>query len=165
MKKILKLCLEKYILESYHLFKGDISINPFVPNAPFLYPLKTWENLRVFWCFQDVEKECIGNNILIIILRAKLIFIVNLPAPCISESWIWIFIFVFLCGTSKGFMKVLQGLHKTFWGTTKKWEDWKSKLIFSLCLGSVREGLISEAKFGDTPNRFPAMFDIELARF
>ena len=29
-------------------------INPFVPNAPFLYPLKT--------CFQGVEKECTGKE-------------------------------------------------------------------------------------------------------
>ena len=36
--------------------------NPFVPNASFLYPLKTEENLTVFWCFQGVEKGCIGNE-------------------------------------------------------------------------------------------------------
>ena len=36
-------------------------INPFVPNAPFLYPLKTSENRKVFWCFQGVEKGCIGK--------------------------------------------------------------------------------------------------------
>ena len=30
-------------------------VNPFVPNAPFLYSL-------VFWCFQVVEKGCIGNE-------------------------------------------------------------------------------------------------------
>ena len=30
------------------------SFNPFVPNAPFLYPLKT--------CFQVVERGCIGNK-------------------------------------------------------------------------------------------------------
>ena len=35
-------------------------INPFVPNAPFSYPLKTRENRMVFWCFQGVEKGCIG---------------------------------------------------------------------------------------------------------
>ena len=35
--------------------------NRFVPNAPFLYPLKTGK-LKVFWCFQGVEKECIGNK-------------------------------------------------------------------------------------------------------
>ena len=39
-----------------------IPFNPFVPNAPFLYPLKTSEKLSVFLCFQGVEKECIGNN-------------------------------------------------------------------------------------------------------
>ena len=36
--------------------------NPFVPNGPFLYPLKTSENLAVFWCFQGVKKGCIGNE-------------------------------------------------------------------------------------------------------
>ena len=37
--------------------------NPFVPNVPFLYPLKTLENLTAFWCFQGVEKGCIGNKL------------------------------------------------------------------------------------------------------
>ena len=36
--------------------------NPIVHNAPFLYPLKTSENLTVFWCFRGVEKGCIGNE-------------------------------------------------------------------------------------------------------
>ena len=31
-------------------------------NAPFLYPLKTSEKLRVFWCFQGVEKGYIRNE-------------------------------------------------------------------------------------------------------
>ena len=35
--------------------------NPFVPNAPLLFPLKTSENLAVF-CFQWVEKGCIHNE-------------------------------------------------------------------------------------------------------
>ena len=35
--------------------------NPFVSNAPFLYPLKTSENLMIF-CFQGVKKGCIGNE-------------------------------------------------------------------------------------------------------
>ena len=34
---------------------------PFVSNASFLYLLNT-ENRKVFWCFQDVEKGCIGNK-------------------------------------------------------------------------------------------------------
>ena len=37
-------------------------INSFVPNAPFMYPLKTSENHKVFWCFQGVEKGCIGDK-------------------------------------------------------------------------------------------------------
>ena len=37
-------------------------INPFVPNGPLLYPLKTSENRQVFWYFQGVEKGCIGNE-------------------------------------------------------------------------------------------------------
>ena len=48
-------------------------INPFIPNAPFIYPLKTPENLTVFWCFQGVEKGCIGykwiNSYLKLILK------------------------------------------------------------------------------------------------
>ena len=39
-----------------------IPFNPFIPNTPFLYPLKTSENLTFFWCFQGVEKGCIGNK-------------------------------------------------------------------------------------------------------
>ena len=38
-----KLLMVKYIC-SY-------SINPFVLNAQFLYPLKTSKNLTIFWCF------------------------------------------------------------------------------------------------------------------
>ena len=37
-------------------------INPFVPNAPFRYPLETSGNLKVLWCFQGLEKGCIGNK-------------------------------------------------------------------------------------------------------
>ena len=36
--------------------------NSFISNAPFLYPLKTSENLTIFWCFQRVEKGCIWNE-------------------------------------------------------------------------------------------------------
>ena len=36
--------------------------NPFVPNAPFLCPLKKSENLKVFWCFEGIEKGCIGDK-------------------------------------------------------------------------------------------------------
>ena len=41
-------------------------VNPFVPNAPFLYPLKTSENLTVFLRFSDVfsghRKGALGTN-------------------------------------------------------------------------------------------------------
>ena len=36
--------------------------NPFIPNAPSLYPLKTSENRKVFLCFQEVDKRYIGNK-------------------------------------------------------------------------------------------------------
>ena len=36
--------------------------NPFVSNEPFLHSLKTLKNREVFWCFQGVEKGCIGNK-------------------------------------------------------------------------------------------------------
>ena len=36
--------------------------NPFVPNAPFLYLLKTPENLTVLQCFQGLEKGWVGKE-------------------------------------------------------------------------------------------------------
>ena len=55
-------------------------INPFVPNAPFLYILKTSEN-RFFWCFQGVEKGCIGNEWVKLVISNKIVFISYLVAP------------------------------------------------------------------------------------
>ena len=40
----------------------SISFNPVVSNTLFLYPLKTSENRKVFWCFQGIEKGCIRNK-------------------------------------------------------------------------------------------------------
>ena len=37
-------------------------LNPFVPNEPFLYPLKTLESHKVFWCLQGLDKGCMGMN-------------------------------------------------------------------------------------------------------
>ena len=34
----------------------------FFPNAPVLYPLKTSENLMVFWCFQGYRKGTLGTK-------------------------------------------------------------------------------------------------------
>ena len=41
---------------------ASVGVNPFVPNAPFVYPLKTSKKHKVFWCFQGVDKEYIGNE-------------------------------------------------------------------------------------------------------
>ena len=54
-----------------------------------------------------------------------------LPARCISESCI----------------KGLEGLHRTFWGTTKKCENKNFQLIYYLRLGSGREGLNRSSGF------------------
>ena len=51
--------------------KSIFSLNPFVINATFLYPLKTSEKLTVFWCFQGLEKGCIGNEWAITNTRKK----------------------------------------------------------------------------------------------
>ena len=48
-------CL-KSIIEAF------FCINPFVPNASFLYILKTSKNRKVFWRFQRIENGCIGNK-------------------------------------------------------------------------------------------------------
>ena len=69
----------------------------------------------------------------------------TLPAPCILEICRKMKINVnFYFHTSlwylKRFYEGLQGLHKTFWGNTKKCEN-KCKLIFSLRPGSGWEGL------------------------
>ena len=71
-------------------------INPFVPNAPFLFPVKTSENLKVFWRFQGVEKLCIGNKWVNYSLATILIY----EAPTVRNTkkkfsikdfliWIW----------------------------------------------------------------------------
>ena len=60
-----------YVIQALSIFWNEnLSIRCFrflnslthVCNAPFLYPLKTSENLEVFWCFQGVEKGCIENK-------------------------------------------------------------------------------------------------------
>ena len=38
------------------------TFNPFVPSAPFLYPLKTSKNITIFEYFHGVEKGWIGNE-------------------------------------------------------------------------------------------------------
>ena len=69
-KKWLLFCVydeyRKYIASYLHTWNAKISwtffLNRFVPNAPFIYSLKTSENRKVFWCFQRVGKGSIGNK-------------------------------------------------------------------------------------------------------
>ena len=45
------------------IIAGKLLVNPFFPNAPFLYHLKTSANLTIFWCFQAAKKGCNGNEL------------------------------------------------------------------------------------------------------
>ena len=56
-----------YVREIFANFLYNAAItNPFDPNAPFLYPLKTSENHEAFFFFffffQGVEKGCLVNK-------------------------------------------------------------------------------------------------------
>ena len=57
-------------------FFYEIAFNLFVPNAPFLYPLKTSENREIFLCFQGVQKGCIGSEWIKHCL-SKVVFLAN----------------------------------------------------------------------------------------
>ena len=46
----------------YFELEGQTYFNPFFPNKFFSYPLKTWENLMVSSCVQEVRECRIGNN-------------------------------------------------------------------------------------------------------
>ena len=67
-------------------FYDSFQIKPFVPNAPFFYPLKTSQNRKVFWCFQGVEKECIGNK-WVKSFQANVFFDARLKYQRISGFW------------------------------------------------------------------------------
>ena len=58
------------------------NFNPFIPNVPFFYPLKTSENRKVFWCFQGIQKGCIGNECVWVKLVSKHVFV-----DLILQSW------------------------------------------------------------------------------
>ena len=51
-----------YLCQSMCFISTFRRLNPFVPNAPFLYSPKTSENRKVFLCFQGVEKGCTENK-------------------------------------------------------------------------------------------------------
>ena len=56
-----------------------------VSNAPFLYPVKTSENLTVFWSFQGVEKGYIWNKWVNSLYVSNFIFL-NAVIP-FNSSW------------------------------------------------------------------------------
>ena len=67
-KKVLKMfcfaikLFRKYVSTILELLSSKAeSLLPY-SNAPFLYSLKTSENGKIFWCFQGIEKGCIGNE-------------------------------------------------------------------------------------------------------
>ena len=46
----------------YYSNSANNFLNPFVPNAPFLYPLKTSQNLTVFYKFRGQRKGALETN-------------------------------------------------------------------------------------------------------
>ena len=58
-KKTISWRFENYVII---LLRSHHNLHPFVPYAPFLYPLKTSENRKNFWCFLGLEKGCTGNE-------------------------------------------------------------------------------------------------------
>ena len=52
----------KIIYSSTLAFVTFLLSHSFPMHPSFLYPLKTSKNLTVFWCFQGLEKGCIGNK-------------------------------------------------------------------------------------------------------
>ena len=55
-------CAFGYLKAKWAILTLKRRFDPFVPDAPFAYPLKTSQNLTVIWYFQGVEKGCIGNE-------------------------------------------------------------------------------------------------------
>ena len=111
------------------------------------------DQIRSFlWIWSHLRKKSLIENFIFcavsclagmstVVPLEKLTIILTLLAPCISESCIKIKInSIFHFQTSlwclKRFYEGFKGLHKTFWGNTKKCEN----KIF-LCPGSGREGL------------------------
>ena len=89
--------------------------------------LKAWLVISIFR-FHFVH---LIHQLLINFLFFLLEFFLTLFAPCISESWIKIKVKL-----NFYFHSSLWCLHKTFWGTTRKYEY--KNLVFSLCSGPGR---------------------------
>ena len=65
-----------------------IDMNPLVPNVPFLWLQKTSENREVFWFFQVVEKGCIGNKWVQVIVLFPRKFLRKSFWLTINKSWL-----------------------------------------------------------------------------
>ena len=77
------------------------SLNPFVPNTPFLYPLKKSANRKIFWCFQGVGEGHIGGNGLICfsehIASARCRKPLNIILVILGYTWDWFYMYVCDC--------------------------------------------------------------------
>ena len=65
-----------------------IGMNPLVPSVPFLWLQKTSENREVFWFFQVVEKGCIGNKWVQVIVLFPRKFLRKSFWLTINKSWL-----------------------------------------------------------------------------
>lgn len=62
LAKFLKSLFSFEICKQNKNFLNFKFIYPFVRNIPSLYPLKTLEHRKVFWCFQGVKKDALKTN-------------------------------------------------------------------------------------------------------
>ena len=53
-------------------------------------PLKTSENLAVFWCIQEVKKECIGNKWVNCVLFCTYFFVYWVSSSISVVSWVFL---------------------------------------------------------------------------
>ena len=115
--------------------RAIVELNPLVPNAPFLYPLKTSENLKVFWCFYGVQKGCIGNQ-----------WVKEHPMETLTHKSSWntipadgyVMIFHYISGKLYFFFfffyKYLNAFTQYFLKISLKqqfflWNSWKSRIV------------------------------------
>ena len=61
VQEFVKIESGRLLIDVFDMFTR-IKFNNFVPDAPFLYPMKTSENLAVFLCFQGVKKGGIDSK-------------------------------------------------------------------------------------------------------
>ena len=72
------------------------SFNPFFHNALFLYHLKPSEKVKIFWCFQRVEKACVGNEWVNDVARRNISFCKSSRQNIFSFSLLLIFLYIWI---------------------------------------------------------------------